>query len=225
MTLHAPAGAAAQHAAPGIQPSAADRVPNDLFIAGQWQPAAGTMTVINPATEEVIAEVADADVADAERALRAAADAQPGWAATPARTRSEILYRTYQLMVEQTGLLAEVMTLEMGKPLAEARGEVAYAADPIRWFAEEAVRIDGGYAHRPDGAARNLQLKQPVGPCQPGDGAVQLPAIWDNEITCRDSASGYALPSGRIVIHLRKIEGPWNSVACSPLPPRLPRTS
>jgi succinate-semialdehyde dehydrogenase/glutarate-semialdehyde dehydrogenase len=146
--------------------SAADRVPHDLFIGGRWQSAAGgTMKVVNPATEEVIAEVADADVTDAHEALRAAADAQPDWAVTPARTRSEVLYRTYQLMVERIELLAELMTLEMGKPLAEARGEVTYAADLIRWFAEEAVRIDGGYAHRPDGAARNLRLKQPVGPC------------------------------------------------------------
>ena len=69
------------------------------------------------------------------------------------------------MMVGRTDLLAEVMTLELGKPLAEARGEVGYAADLIRWFAEEAVRIDGGHAHWPDGAARNIQLKQPVGPC------------------------------------------------------------
>src|SRR3712207_4016405 len=147
-------------------PGAADRVPHDMFIAGRWQSAAGApMAVINPATEGVIAEVADATEADARRALRAAADAQADWAATPARTRSEILYRTYQLMLERTELLAEVMTLEMGKPLPDARGEVAYAADLIRWFAEEAVRIDGGYTHRPDGGARNLVLKQPVGPC------------------------------------------------------------
>ncbi len=146
--------------------SAIESVPRDLLIGGQWTPSSGgTMQVINPATEEVIAEVADADVGDAQRALRAAADAQADWAKTPARTRSEILYRAYGLMVERTELLAEVMTLEMGKPLAEARGEVAYAADLIRWFAEEAVRIDGGYSHRPDGAARNVQLKQPVGPC------------------------------------------------------------
>ena len=146
--------------------NAADQVPHGLFIGGRWEPAAGgTMDVVNPATEGVIAEVADADVADARRALDAAAGAQAGWAATPARMRSEILYRTYQLMVERTELLAEVMTLEMGKPLREARGEVAYAADMIRWFAEEAVRIDGGYAHRPDGAARTLLLKQSVGPC------------------------------------------------------------
>ena len=167
MTTQTSTDTAATNMAPGARPGAADRVPHDLFIAGQWQPAVGggTMPVVNPATEHVIAEVADATVDDARRALRAAAEAQATWALTPARTRSEILYRTYELMVERTDLLAEVMTLEMGKPLAEARGEVGYAADLIRWFAEEAVRIDGGYAHRPDGAARNLQLKQPVGPC------------------------------------------------------------
>jgi succinate-semialdehyde dehydrogenase / glutarate-semialdehyde dehydrogenase len=164
MTLHDTIDAVANEAP--TTSHAADQVPHDLFIAGQWQPAdGGTMSVVNPATEDVIAEVANADVADAQRALRSSADAQPSWSAAPARTRSEILYRTHQLMLERTDLLAEVMTLEMGKPLAEARGEVAYAADLIRWFAEEAVRIDGGYAHRPDGAARNLQLKQPVGPC------------------------------------------------------------
>jgi len=146
--------------------SAIERVPHKLLIGGEWTPSSGgTLQVFNPATEELIAEVADATVEDAQRALRAAADAQTGWARTPARTRSEILYRAYELMVERTDLLAEVMTLEMGKPLAEARGEVAYAADLIRWFAEEAVRIDGGYTHRPDGTARNIQLKQPVGPC------------------------------------------------------------
>ena len=145
---------------------AVGRVPHELFIAGEWTPSAGgTLEVLNPATEDVIAEVADATVDDAQRALRAAAEAQASWALTAARARSEILHRAYQLMVERTDLLAEVMTLEMGKPLAEARGEVGYAADLIRWFAEEAVRIDGGYTHRPDGAARNVQLKQPVGPC------------------------------------------------------------
>jgi len=142
------------------------QVPYELFIDGQWQPGAGLrMPVVNPATEQVIAEVADASVDDGLRAVQAAADAQPSWAATPARVRSEILHRAYELMTERTDMLAELMTLEMGKPLAEARGEVAYSAEFMRWFAAEAVRIDGGYAHRPDGAARNLILKQAVGPC------------------------------------------------------------
>ncbi len=108
---------------------AVDRVPRELFIAGDWTSSAGgTLEVLNPATEDVIAEAADATVDDAQRALRAAAAAQASWALTPARARSEILHRAYELMVERTDLLAEVMTLEMGKPLAEARGEVGYAA-------------------------------------------------------------------------------------------------
>jgi succinate-semialdehyde dehydrogenase / glutarate-semialdehyde dehydrogenase len=141
-------------------------VPRDLFLGGRWVPAANKdrMPVINPATEEVLTEVADAGARDALAALEAAERAQESWARTSARTRSEILYRAFELTVERTEQLALLMTLEMGKPLADARGEVAYAAEFFRWFAEEAVRIDGGYSHRPDGAARNLQVRQPVGP-------------------------------------------------------------
>ena len=142
------------------------RVPLDLFIDGRWAPASDgrRMPVVNPATEEVLTEVADADGRDASAALEAARRAQESWSRVPARTRSEILHRAFELTTERTEQLALLMTLEMGKPLAEARGEVAYAAEFFRWFAEEAVRIDGGYAHRPDGAARNLQIRQPVGP-------------------------------------------------------------
>ena len=141
-------------------------VPRDLFLGGAWRPASagGRLPVVNPATAEVLTDVADADVHDARAALRAAERTQPSWARTPARIRSEILYRAHQLMIERTEQLALLMTLEMGKPLPQARGEVEYAAEFFRWFAEEAVRVDGGYAHRPDGAARNLQVKQPVGP-------------------------------------------------------------
>ncbi|GHH65574.1 NAD-dependent succinate-semialdehyde dehydrogenase [Promicromonospora soli] len=141
-------------------------VPRDLFLGGRWVPAANKdrMPVVNPATEEVLTEVADAGARDALAALEAAERAQESWARTSARTRSEILYRAFELTVERTEQLALLMTLEMGKPLADARGEVAYAAEFFRWFAEEAVRIDGGYSHRPDGAARNLQVRQPVGP-------------------------------------------------------------
>ncbi|WP_129784053.1 NAD-dependent succinate-semialdehyde dehydrogenase [Promicromonospora panici] len=141
-------------------------VPRDLFLGGRWVAAASKdrMPVVNPATEEVLTEVADAGAEDALAALEAAQRAQESWARTSARTRSEILYRAFELTIERTEQLALLMTLEMGKPLADARGEVAYAAEFFRWFAEEAVRIDGGYAHRPDGAARNLQVRQPVGP-------------------------------------------------------------
>lgn len=144
----------------------AGTVPCELFIGGTWRPAnGGTMPVYNPATEEVIAHVADADLADAQAALQAAVGAQAAWAATPARARSQVLYRASQSLLEREDRFAAVMTLEMGKPLAEARGEVGYAADLLLWFAEEAVRTSGGYEHRPDGIARNLQVQQPVGPC------------------------------------------------------------
>lgn len=199
------------HASRDVGPSAADQVPHGLFIGGRWMPAAGgTMDVVNPATEAVIAEVADAVVADAERALDAAAGAQAGWAAAPARMRSEILYRTYQLMVERIDLLAEVMTLEMGKPLAEARGEVAYAADMIRWFAEEAVRIDGGYAHRPDGAARNLQLKQPVGPCL-------LIIPWNFPLAMGARKIGPAVAAGCTIVLKPAPQTPLSSLALAEL--------
>lgn len=144
-----------------------ENVPTGLLIGGEWRPASdgATMDVLNPATEEVLAQVADASIADGERAVAAAQAAQKAWAATPSRARSEILYRAFDEVMRRQDELALIMTSEMGKPLAEARGEVAYAAEFFRWFAEEAVRIDGGFTHRPDGTARTIVLRQPVGPC------------------------------------------------------------
>ncbi|MGH3730829.1 MAG: NAD-dependent succinate-semialdehyde dehydrogenase [Micromonosporaceae bacterium] len=143
-----------------------DAVNKDLFIGGKWRPASEgrTLKVQDPATGAVLCEVADASPADGMEALAAADAAQPGWAAYPPRERGEILRRTYQLLVDRADDLALLMTLEMGKPLAEARGEILYAAEFCRWFAEEAVRIDGGYATAPNGAGRFLVTKQPVGP-------------------------------------------------------------
>src|SRR5690625_5204636 len=139
-------------------------VPTGLFINGQWQPTAQTMAVEDPSTGQVLCEVADANAQDASDALDAAAAAQPEWATTAPRERSEILSRAYRFIVEDTERLALIMTLEMGKPLSEARGEVAYAAEFFRWFAEEAVRIDGGYMTAPAGDSRFLVARQPVGP-------------------------------------------------------------
>ncbi|WP_324652336.1 NAD-dependent succinate-semialdehyde dehydrogenase [Georgenia sp. H159] len=139
-------------------------VPTGLFIGGQWRQAARTMPVEDPSTGRVLCEVADADPDEAMAALDAAAAAQGSWAATAPRERSEILGRAYDLIIEQQERLALIMTLEMGKPLAEARGEVAYAAEFFRWFAEEAVRIDGGYMPAPAGGSRFLVMRQPVGP-------------------------------------------------------------
>lgn len=144
---------------------AIDSVPTGLFIGGKWVSTARTMPVEDPSTGSVLCEVADADPQEAAAALDAAVAAQPAWAATPPRERSEILSRAYDLLLEERDRLALIMTLEMGKPLAEAKGEVAYAAEFFRWFAEEAVRIDGGYMTAPAGGSRFLVAKQPVGPC------------------------------------------------------------
>jgi succinate-semialdehyde dehydrogenase / glutarate-semialdehyde dehydrogenase len=144
-----------------------DAVPTGLFIGGAWRPAASgrTLTVDDPATGKALCEVADAGPEDGMDALAAAAAAQPSFATTPPRERGEILRRAYELMMERVDDLALLMTLEMGKPLAESRGEITYAAEFFRWFAEEAVRIDGGYAIAPNGASRFLVQKQPVGVC------------------------------------------------------------
>ena len=141
-------------------------VPTGLLIGGEWGPATNgaTFAVEDPSTGKVLAEVADASPADGLRALDAAAKAQPAWAAVPPRERSEILRRGYELLLERQEELALLMTLEMGKPLAEALGEIAYAAEFFRWFSEEAVRIDGGYAVAPNGQGRLLVMRQPVGP-------------------------------------------------------------
>ncbi|MGZ0150458.1 NAD-dependent succinate-semialdehyde dehydrogenase [Kribbella sp. WER1] len=139
--------------------------PTELFIGGKWVAAARTFAVEDPATGATLCEVADASPADGKAALDAAVAVQEEWAATPPRERGEILRRTYELMTAQADDLALLMTLEMGKPVAESKGEIAYAADFFRWFAEEAVRIDGGYQIAPNGASRFLVMRQPVGPC------------------------------------------------------------
>ncbi|MCX5043680.1 NAD-dependent succinate-semialdehyde dehydrogenase [Aldersonia sp. NBC_00410] len=143
------------------------RIATELYIDGKWAPAesGATFTVINPATEQPVAEVADGSVADAERAIRAAAAVQRDWARTAPRERSEILRRAYELILDRTDELAAIMTAEMGKPLAEARGEVAYGAEFFRWFSEEAVRIGGDHTTTGDGKNRIIVTREPVGPC------------------------------------------------------------
>ena len=144
-----------------------DAVPTGLFIGGTWRPAASgaTLAVDDPATGKTLVEVANASPDDGRAALDAAVAAQPGFAALPPRERGEILRRAYELIMSRVDDLALLMTLEMGKPLAESKGEVAYAAEFFRWFAEEAVRIDGQYAVAPNGASRFLVMRQPVGVC------------------------------------------------------------
>jgi succinate-semialdehyde dehydrogenase/glutarate-semialdehyde dehydrogenase len=147
--------------------SAVDAVSTQLFIGGEWRDASGgaTLDVEDPSTGESIASVADATPDDAKAALDACCAVQGEWAAHPPRERGEILRRAYELMTERADDLAMVMTLEMGKPLAESKAEIAYASEFLRWFAEEAVRIEGRFATAPNGAGRLITMRQPVGPC------------------------------------------------------------
>tara|TARA_R110002051_G_C8745123_1_gene499607 strand:- start:1160 stop:2626 length:1467 start_codon:yes stop_codon:yes gene_type:complete len=144
-----------------------DAVPNQLFIGGQWIAASGskTLDVTDPATGKVIRTISDASAEDGMRALDAAVTAQDSWAATPARERGEILRRTFDLVQEHRDDLALLMTLEMGKPLAEANGEVTYGGEFLRWFSEEAVRISGRFGNTPEGTGRMIVSQRPVGPC------------------------------------------------------------
>ncbi|MDQ6746455.1 MAG: NAD-dependent succinate-semialdehyde dehydrogenase [Actinomycetota bacterium] len=143
-----------------------DQVPKQLYIAGEWRDGAkGTLAVEDPATEESLCDVADASAEDARAALDAAAQAGPEWSHHPPRERGEILRRAFEAITERADELALLMTLEMGKPIAESKAEIAYGAEFFRWFAEEAVRIDGRYAVTPNGQGRLLTMKQPVGPC------------------------------------------------------------
>ena len=150
--------------------SALSLVPPDrrqLFIAGEWvAPRDGAVfQVLDPADESVICEVADASPADALDALAAADSVQDSWASTPPRERGEILRRTFDAIMDQRDDMAELISLEMGKPLPEAHAEIMYGAEFFRWFAEEAPRISGSWLAAPGGGSRFLTMRRPVGPC------------------------------------------------------------
>ena len=143
-----------------------ESVPRLLFIGGEWREGqSATFAVEDPSTGEALTEVADASPEDAMAALDAAVEAGSGWAAVPARERGEILRRAFESVIERAEDLALLMTLEMGKPLKESRAEIVYGAEFLRWFSEEAVRIEGSYAVSPNGQGRVLTMRQPVGPC------------------------------------------------------------
>jgi succinate-semialdehyde dehydrogenase / glutarate-semialdehyde dehydrogenase len=146
--------------------SVVDNVPKQLYIGGEWRDGAnGTFSVEDPATGESLCDIADAGPDDAMAALDAAVQAGPEWAAHPPRERGEILRRAFETIIAHEEELALLMTLEMGKPLKESKAEVAYGAEFLRWFSEQAVRIEGRYASSPNGQGRLLTMQQPVGPC------------------------------------------------------------
>src|ERR687883_1072639 len=144
-----------------------DGVKTRLYVGGEWRDAGegGTIPVEDPATGETIAEVPDATAQDADAALGAAHETFQEFRNHPPRERGDVLRRAYDLITERTDDLALLMTLEMGKPVAESKAEIAYAANFFRWYAEEATRIDGRYTVNETGVGRVLTMKQPVGPC------------------------------------------------------------
>jgi len=139
----------------------------NLFVGGEWRAAEGDkrFDVIDPADGSVLTDVADGSISDAVAALDAASAAQAEWAATAPRARGEILRTAFEMLTERAGEFAELMSLEMGKTVTEAKGEVTYGAEFFRWNAEEAVRIHGRWMQDPAGANRLLTVKKPVGPC------------------------------------------------------------
>src|SRR6478735_5067016 len=148
------------------QKSVIDAVPKGLLIGGQWRDGSDgeTIAVDDPSSGRVLTHVAAASVADGRAALDAAVAAQADWARTAPRDRGELLRAAYEKITERADEFAMLMTLEMGKTLAESRGEVAYGAEFFRWFSEEAVRISGRWSTAPNGATRLMTMKQPVGP-------------------------------------------------------------
>jgi succinate-semialdehyde dehydrogenase / glutarate-semialdehyde dehydrogenase len=185
-----------------------DTVPKQLFIGGKWLDATdgATLAVDDPATGEILCHVADAGPEDARLAQDAAVQAQEEWARTPPRVRSEILRRAYEIILSRTEELALLMTSEMGKPLAEARGEVAYAAEFFRWFSEEAVRIDGGYGILPDGRNRMLLMRRPVGPCL-------LVTPWNFPLAMGTRKIGPAIAAGCTMVLKPAPQTPLSSLA------------
>jgi succinate-semialdehyde dehydrogenase/glutarate-semialdehyde dehydrogenase len=183
------------------EPSAADErallesVPTGLLIGGAWREASdgSTLDVDDPATGELLLAIAGATPADGDAALAAATAAQPSWAATSPRTRSEILRRAFELVTARAEDFALLMTLEMGKPLAESRAEVAYGAEFLRWFSEEASRISGRYTTAPDGVNRLLVTKRPVGPSL-------LITPWNFPLAMASRKVGPALAAGCTVV-------------------------
>jgi succinate-semialdehyde dehydrogenase / glutarate-semialdehyde dehydrogenase len=152
---------------PDKEKAVLEDVPTGLYIGGEWRDGSegATIEVEDPSTGESIAEVADATEDDARAAIDAAAGMREEWAATAPRDRAEILRRAFDTIMDRKAELALLMTLEMGKPLAESEAEIAYGAEFLRWFSEEACRIEGRYASAPNGVGRLLTMRQPIGPC------------------------------------------------------------
>jgi succinate-semialdehyde dehydrogenase/glutarate-semialdehyde dehydrogenase len=183
-------------------------VPTQLLIGGEWVPAASgkTFSVENPATGGTLLEIADGDERDARAALDAACEAQHEWAQSPPRLRAELLRAAFEAVQREREHLATLISLEMGKPLRDALGEVDYGAEFLRWFSEEAVRPRGDYRLAPDGATRILVKRQPVGPCL-------LITPWNFPLAMATRKIGPALAAGCTAILKPAKQTPLTSLA------------
>jgi succinate-semialdehyde dehydrogenase/glutarate-semialdehyde dehydrogenase len=172
-----------------------DSVPDGLFIGGEWAPAisGATLKVYDPATGEMIKAIASAGVEDGAAAMNAAVNAAADWASTPPRERAELLRRAFDLVRERQDEVALLMTLEMGKPLAESKAEVIYGSEFLRWFSEEAVRIFGRYGVNPEGTGRMIVSQHPVGPCY-------LITPWNFPLAMATRKTAPALAAGCTVV-------------------------
>ena len=143
-----------------------EQVPNKLYIGGEWRDASagGTLNVLDPSTEDVLCQVADGTPEDAMAALDAAVETQQEWGNSVPNDRAGVLWKAFELLVERADDLATLMTLEMGKPVAESKAEIIYAADFFRWYSGEALRMEGTWKQFANGTSRVLVMKQPVGP-------------------------------------------------------------
>jgi succinate-semialdehyde dehydrogenase / glutarate-semialdehyde dehydrogenase len=182
--------------------------PTDLFVGGKWISAASgrRFDVVDPATGSTIATVADGRVEDAIAAVDAAEGAAAAWAATAPRQRAEILRRAFELMTDREEDLALLVSLENGKALSDARGEVAYAAEFFRWYSEEAVRAAGSVMTAPSGAHRILVLQQPVGICV-------LVTPWNFPAAMATRKIGPALAAGCTVVLKPASDTPLTALA------------
>jgi succinate-semialdehyde dehydrogenase / glutarate-semialdehyde dehydrogenase len=187
-------------------------VPTDLFIGGKWVKGSTgkRIDVLDPSTGMAIAAVADANVEDALEAVRVAHDAGPAWAATAPRKRSEILRRCYELMIERKDMLAALISLENGKALSDAQGEVAYAAEFFRWFSEEAVRLNGEFSTAPSGANKIVVMHQPIG-------VAVLVTPWNFPAAMSTRKIGPALAAGCTVVLKPATETPLTAYALAAL--------
>ena len=185
--------------------------PTGLLIGGQWTDGrGGSLPVTDPATEEVIAQVASGTPEDALEAVAAAYAALPGWAARPPRDRGECLRRAYELMIARAEPLARLMVAENGKALKDARGEIIYAAEFFRWYAEEAVRNEGSLSVAPSGANRIMVQRQPVG-------VSVLVTPWNFPAAMATRKIGPALAAGCTVVLKPAKETPLSALAIAVL--------